>query len=155
MIRIERTRDAELVRAIITHPRIYPYVADDFSPIAAEFDPAAAVANESVYFLAAYDDDGIVGVWMLNPINSICYEVHTCVLPAHWGEKTREVVKEAARWMFANTPCRKVVTHVPSYNRLAHKLAVDAGMQPEGCNRKSWLKNGILHDQYVLGLCKE
>ena len=153
-MRIERTQDVALIKSVLTHPSIYPFISDDGSPSAEEFDPSGLAQHPMVYFLAAVTETGVGAVWMLHAINSFTYEVHTCVLPEFRGQTT-EAAKAVAVWMFENTNCKKIITHVPSYNRLALKLAERVGMEHEGVNRKSWFKDGLVYDQYVLGLCKE
>lgn len=57
--------------------------------------------------------------------------------------------------MFDNTSCEKMITNVPEYNKLAYRFAKSIGGVDEGTNRKSFKKEGILMDQYVLGITKE
>ena len=39
MITFERSQDYELIRRIMTHPRVFPHISDDSSPAAEEFRP--------------------------------------------------------------------------------------------------------------------
>jgi len=151
-IRIERTEDAGLIRGVMTHPQIYPNISDDASPPAEEFQPVMA---EALWYVAAYVDDELMGVFALFPQNGICWEVHTCLLPKAWGRHSRMIVREGIRWVFENTPCKRIITNVPEYNRLALKLACDAGMKMFGVNKGSFQKNWVLYDQYLLGLSPE
>ena len=100
------------------------------------------------------EGDTSLGVFMLNPLNCICYEVHTALLPEAWGRSV-EITKDGVLWLFENTPCRRVITNVPEYNRKALLLAKKTGMVQFGINPKSFLKNGVLYDQIMLGLSKE
>ena len=143
--------DAEFVRNIMTDPSIYPYNSDDNSVSPEDFDPSSFLKLEAVYFLSPGED----ALFMVTPVNSVTYEVHSCVLPPARGKKAVVYAKYLIAWMFEHTTCRKLVTHVPSCNAPALALAVRAGMEREGVNRKSFLKNGILMDQTVLGICKK
>lgn len=149
-MRIERTFDRDLIRAIITHPKIYPHVSDDSSAPADSFQPPM---HDSIYYLMPIDNE-VMGVFMMVPVNAITFEVHTCILPEYWGKKAAEAARLCAEWMFAHTPCRKIITHVPAYNRLAYRFARQAGMTEEGRIKDSFLKNGQVYDQHLLGLSK-
>lgn len=151
MVKCERTFDLPLVRATMTHRRIYPHVSDDGSPSADDFSP---IDSPLVYYLAM-DDGEHLGIFMLYPHNTVCFEVHTCLLPKAWGEKARQCTREGMHWMFENTSCRRIITNIPEYNRLALKLALDSGMSRFGTNPKSFMKNGTLYDQIMLGISKE
>lgn len=149
-MKIERTFDQDLIRSIITHPKIYPFASDDSSPKADEFQPSV---QDSIYYLTPVEDR-IMGCFMMVPANAITFEVHTCILPEYWGTKAAEAAKLCAAWMFHNTPCRKIITHVPAYNRLAYRFAKQAGMTEEGLIKDSFLKDGRVYDQHLLGLAK-
>lgn len=154
-MRIERTRDAALVKAVMTHPAIYPHITEDGGPTPEHFDPSRSVAIDAMYFLAIWDGNTNAGVFMVHPHTTITYEVHTCILPAYWGEKAKLAAHALLEWMFSQTPCRKLITHVPIYNRVALRFAQQAGMRIEGINRASIMKNGKPMDQYLLGILKE
>ena len=151
-MRIERTTDPELIRYVITHESIYSHVADDGSAARDDYEPVIA---DQIYWLAIRDGQQVAGLFMVHPWNSATVEIHTCILPPWRGIKAREAASLVLAWIFNKTAFQKVVTHVPAPNRLAKKLALDAGFSIEGVNRKSFLKNGQLFDQAILGITKE
>lgn len=152
MISAERCFDVALIRQAIAHPKLYAQLSDDGCPSAEEFD---VQLRDGLIFVAMRDGDEFLGVFLFHPHNHVCYEVHTCLLPVAWGQRALECTKAAAQWMYENTPCQRIVTNVPVYNRLALRLARNSGMEQFGLNPKSFLKNGILHDQIMLGMNKE
>ena len=153
MITFERSTDYALIRRILTHPRIYKYISDDYSPPADEYRP---VKSEAVWYVVVRDrqtgGSDLLGLWMFVPMNGICWEVHTCLMPCAWGDVGLEAARQLPAWIWRNTPCRRIITNVPSNNRLALHFALKAGMKIHGCNRASWLKGGILYDQLCLGI---
>lgn len=145
----ERTTDYALVREIATHPRVFPFISDDYTP--ADWKP---IESEAVWYVLVRYGEELLGMWTFTPQNAICWEVHTCLLPNSWGEKAKVAAREMAEWIWANTGCLRLITNVPEYNRLALKFAKEAGMEEFGRNPKSYMKTGILHDQILLGMSK-
>jgi RimJ/RimL family protein N-acetyltransferase len=145
---VGRTHDMELVRGILSHPAIWPWIHDDGA------SEPAPVDHETLFWLLVTDPHP-AGVFLLHAHNHVTYEVHTCLLPRTWGAQAREATQMGRRWMFENTPCQKIVTNIPEDNALALRFAKRCGMTVEGVNRQSFLKNGELLDQHVLGLTKK
>jgi len=150
-MQFERTRNPGIIKAIATHPRIYPAISDDFSPSADEFQP---IEDEAIYYLLAKRDRELLGMFCFLPENGICWKVHTCLLPTAYGPKARDAGKQVIQWIWANTPCVRIITDVPDYNRLALNFALDCGLKAYGINAASYMKNGKLWDQIVLGVSK-
>ena len=149
-MRISRTFDYELVRALMTHPRVYPWLADDGSPPPEEYEPPE---SDLLYYLLV-EEDGPVGVFLFVPENAATVHVHTCLTPAIWG-RSIEATEAARRWIFENTQFQRITTTIPEDNRLAARLAVRSGMKEYGRNPKSYLKGGVLLDQVLYGMNKE
>jgi len=157
VIHFERSFDYSLIRDIITHPKLWPHLSDDLTPPASQFRP---VESPLIWYVLPYyhrsseEAPDLLGMWMFVPQTSICWEVHTALLPVAWGPLGQMAARLLPGWMWANSQCRRIVTNVPSPNRLALRFAIKAGMKIYGCNRQSYLKNGVLCDQLCLGLSK-
>lgn len=151
-MKVMRTADMELVRAIITHPQVYPWVIDDGSPRAEDFEPAASVGSGVIYVLVEIENAR--GVFAFFQQNSVTTEAHTCVLPSMWG-KTHLAARAAIAWIFANTKFQRIITSVPADNPLAARLSIKAGMKLYGRNPGSFLRNGQLLDIDLYGISKE
>lgn len=139
----------ELVREVMTHPRVYPWIGDDGSPAREEFRPND---HPALWYVLAFDGEDLLGLWLFVPLNAITWEAHTCLLPGHGFRRGRQAGKEVIEWLWANTPCERLVTSVPTYNRAALQFAKAAGMQEYGRNPQSFLKDGRRHDQILLGI---
>lgn len=148
----ERTHDMDVVRRIITHPQVYPYITDDGCPPADQFVPVDAPA---LWYLLVRRGEEILGLFLLHPLNSTCYEVHTCLLPSCWGPDAVEVAREARQWVWENMPAKRVVTNVPENNPLALRFALKAGFRAYGTNPASIEVGGRLYAQHLLGVSKE
>lgn len=149
-MRLERTFDAELVRSVIGHPQIKPLVL--------ETDDVPVPMHESIYYFSAKDyrcadgavDDVLLGVVGFIPVNNIAWNPHLAILPEHRGRGT-EVMEKAIEWMFANTPCEKVVAFPPAYNAAMIRVFEKCGFRVEGCSPKSFRWNGELHARLLMG----
>jgi RimJ/RimL family protein N-acetyltransferase len=151
MIHIERSTDYGLIRAIMTQPALYKHLSDDGSPPANEYRP---IESDAIWYLVVWDANTLLGLWMLVPQNSICWEIHTALLPHAWGERAHRAAQVMLAWIWENTPCRRIITNVPVDNRLAFHFALDAGMEVYGKNEDSFLKGGKLLDQICLGITR-
>lgn len=157
VIRFERTKDWEMIRKVLTDPKIYPAISDDGSPAVDEFRP---IQNDGLWYVAVWDDvlrgtKELCGIFLFAPLNAATWEIHTCLLPHTWGAKAAEIAKALHQWGWEHMPCQRIITNVPAYNRLALRFAKCAGMREFGVNPASYLKNGKLYDQIMLGISRE
>jgi hypothetical protein len=144
--------DIELVRSVLLHPDVYPWISDDGSPVAAESKmPEVLLGSDENFVLSPHST--VVMVFVRR--NRIEYEIHTNIIPEGRGRKSFPRVASTLDWMLDYTPCRKFTTSVPTFNRAANWYARKFGMTQEGVNRQSFLKNGELYDQILFGLTRE
>lgn len=148
---LERTYDLELVRSLATHPRVWEGITDDDCPPREEWRPSE---NPSVVYLLALIGADPVGYWMLVPHASYLWECHTVLTPAAWGLIARELADAAIRWVWHNTPARRIITHVPEYNRVALRFALVNGFVEYGRNPNSFMKHGKTWTVIELGIDK-
>jgi RimJ/RimL family protein N-acetyltransferase len=133
----------------MTHPRIYPHMGDDGCPPAESFQP---VEHPSIWYVLAIDGGQLLGLFVLSPQTSVCWEIHTCLLPIAWGKRAQEAFRGVVQWTMRQTGCRRIVTVVPGCNRLAMKFAAAVGLQQYGLNPDSFQKHGRLWDQFLFGI---
>jgi RimJ/RimL family protein N-acetyltransferase len=150
-MQFDRSWDWQLIKGVVTHPRVYPHISDDFCPPAEQWEPNR---HESIWYVVVRDGGELLGLWMFVPHNAICWEIHTCLLPSAWGRRAREAAQQGWAWLWANSSCVRVITDVPECNRLALRFARAAGMTQYGLNPKSYMKNGQLHDVILLGISR-
>ena len=148
MIIYEPTNDIEFITKCVTEPITW----------SARVDDSMVDVNPDIFFVQTdgklWLRAGDYGIFMGEPRNSVTYEFHTMLLPEARG-KAVDIAKGALHWMFYNTPCLKIITHVPSFNVLARRLSERCGMKLIGNNESSFLKGGVLYDQFIYGISKE
>ena len=150
-IKIFRSRDYAAIRALATHPRIFPHVCDDFTSNPDEWKP---IESELVNYLLATDKEGPFGFGIFIPDTWACWKSHTGFLPRSYGVVALTAFKEMLAWMWANSQARRLVGEIERGNTLAIRFACRAGFSIYGINRQSFLKGGVLRDRVCLGISK-
>ena len=152
-----RLANTEIGRAtanrIMHHPEVYPYLTDDHAQPDHTQLGSFLLQNKAVWLVQPSNHIMLMAV----PITLTMYEIHTMIEPAGRGMQAVLDVRRAAKWFFENedNKCQKVYTLVPKLNKRARIFAKKVGMVEQGTLTKSFLKNGELHDQLILGLEKE
>lgn len=152
--RLTRPVDVNEIGDIMREEDVWSNITDDGSSVFSLSHLTAIIGVHNLYFLVPIIQGVRVGVFFLHPHNYIAYELHSMVRKENRGRLVREGLMEVGEFMFNSTPCQKIVTMVPSGNYRAKFMARFMGMEYEGINRKSLLRNGKLMDQYIYGACK-
>lgn len=150
-MRIERTHDMVLVRAIVTDPGVWPFVSDDGCGGPEGFEPVDA---EGVFHLIAIDKEPM-GHYYYHPLNFGLYQGHQTTLPGQRGRKAIRALKMANEWMFDHTPARALVGMTPESNQAAIRVAKWAGMKDDGRIAGGWIKDGQAEDLILSTITKE
>lgn len=145
MINIERCFDADEINYILQKPSIAKFINDDLS-----HDCIISDASQA-HWVGVYKQDMCVGVFLLVQHNSITVEMHTALDLR--GSEALHAARLLMQYVFKDY--QKLVTQVPKNNRMAKLMAVRLGFVVEGINRESFLINGKLIDQDILGITKK
>jgi hypothetical protein len=147
----ERTFDYELVRRIVTHPKVYRWMVSDdaVSP-----DEYRAVEDPAIIYLLCKDDADVLGLFMLIPQTSVCVQVHVCLLPWARNDMAIECYRQGIAWLWNNTAFLKLIGFTPAYNFAAVRVAERAGLERIGVLTKSLRKFGELQDQIIFAVSK-
>ena len=144
--------DIDIVYRIMTDKDVYDSMSDDGCGFDLSKEAIKKILiNDKIYVL--HPNEFTIFLWM--PDNHCTCWVHTAILKEGRGKKAIIAGKKAIRWMFENTKYLKLITWIPSFNKQAELYSKWCGFIKEGCSKKSFLKNGILYDQYLYGLTKE
>lgn len=146
MIELERTFDMNLVAKIMTHPRLWPHLADDFYPAPDNFIP---LGGDNIFYLLAREAGRILGLCIAHPINTLLWEVHHALLPSAWGRKAHRIGEAFQQWIWDNTKALKLVGFTPSCNRLAVRYALKQGLTKIGEISQCFQRGGMLCDVFI------
>jgi len=151
---VEQATSAEIV-TVYTHEEVYPFISDDFSIPREKFKPRP---SNSIYLKATLDDE-LAGIIQLDPQNGITVEAHFAFLPEFQNKNLKRHIALnssllAIRWVWNNTKFSKIIAMVSKNRKDVRRLACKAGFEVEGSSKNSYMKNGKLYDQWLLGLEK-
>lgn len=144
---LARVYDVGVINSILTHPSIADQLCDDHT-VGAKVQDA-----ESLEWIGVHKDGACHGVFLLIPQNTVTVDIHTALLPSVRGKQSKQAGKLLLDLIFSRY--FKAVTSVPSNNRVAAWFAGSLGFKHEGVNRQSFLKNGVLLDQVLMGMTRE
>jgi RimJ/RimL family protein N-acetyltransferase len=150
-ITLEASTDFAVINGVLAHEDIYSGASDDFAPVRADVDARGA----GMVFVLIRCDGELAGLFALQFHSTVMAEIHTCIFAKFRGSPATRAAAAIIYWVFSQTSCLKLITLVPAFNRAALFYARRAGLRQEGVITKSFLKGGVLHDQILLGLCKE
>jgi len=146
---VERTFDTDLIRSIISTPRLKARIGD---ATVEDFDPQN---QENLYYISCVLDGSVVGFVLFHPFNSLaCCQGHINFLPKFWGGALHELTRMAIDWMFEHTQFIKIVALIPDYYPLVLKHALAAGMKKEGYLINSVISNGKPDNMTLVGVDK-
>ena len=150
-IEAARIYDTDLIKALITRDDIWATVAED-GQLCSEFEPEV---NAQCWLLMTSDDQHI-GLYNLHAHNAVTVEIHAHVLPEYRAEHSRSTGASALKWLYDHHPeYQKVVAQIPCIYENVKKFTCSFGFQLEGVNRLSYLKNGEIIDQWLLGMTRD
>ena len=116
--RFKRIFDYATIQSTLTHEKLYAAMADDFSPPREKF---MARLDDAIWYVAVMEHDDYLGLFCFMPESHIRWRLHTCLLPCAWGRSV-DIMKAVFEWLWEHTPCERLITDVPVYNRLALRL---------------------------------
>ena len=146
------TSDIETIQRIMLHEDVFPDIVDDYTDISKGKQLAWGMVSQPLCYMLHPAE---LVLFMVGMRTMTIYECHTMITPEGRNKAAVGHAKEAAKWLFENTQCEKVITYVPVDNRKAKLFAHMVGFKSEGTCTKSIRRNGELMDQWVLGLEKE
>lgn len=149
MITFERTFDYGLLTSLLRDPRIFDFLADDFSP---PREAVTAVEHPALLYLLARDEGRLLGFFLLEPRSTVLYDVHVAMPLDRRALTAGRALVGTDGWLWANTPCQRAVGTLPAWNRVAQRFAFRAGMREFGRNPQASQKGRCLHDLVLMGI---
>lgn len=151
MISVERTYDERAIIEIMANPEMVKTIAEDGFDIDG-YKPDV----KGTCWLMIKAGEEVIGVYSLEPKNSVTLEIHPQVLPEHRSRYANESLMGVYRWILEEAPknYQKVMSMVPVIHKNVRRFAEMHGFKMEGVNRKSYLKGGEIIDQWLFGITR-
>ena len=103
--------------------------------------------------MLAREDGEVIGAFMVSWHSAYLWEIHEAFLPQAWGERAIRATIEFREWIWReNKVVRRLFGQIVRSNRLALRFAKAAGMEEFGVHPRSFMKNGIMQDQILVGI---
>lgn len=149
MITLRRATNQKDVELILKDPEIFSRIAEDGHDI-----DSYNVNMDNCYMLVC-NQDKIIGVWCLYPINKSTLNIH-CNILKEFREHGKEAGRLILKWFIEECPrqYQKLNAEIPTIYPEVYHYTKKQGLIDEGINRLSIMKNGKLVDQWRLGITR-
>ena len=145
MITLQPLNDIKVINRVILDVAVNDDISDDASK-----NHEIQQLPHTFECLGIYQDEEIKGLFMLVPQNAVTAEIHTCLLLR--GKEAFQAGELLLDCLFSKY--QKAISYTPSTNKKALFYALRLGFKKEGVLTQSFLKNGKLLDQTLVGLTK-
>ena len=149
-ISLEVVTDEGLIKSIMFRPEIWEAVAED------DLEQHEYFIEPNDLWLGVFLESELIGLFRFHVMNGVTLQVHIHILPEHRGKYAMKAAKDMWKWFLSGTNINKdfvkVITSVPVIWPRVKKFAEINGFIEEGLNRMSYKKNGIIVDQWMLGI---
>jgi RimJ/RimL family protein N-acetyltransferase len=151
-IRVQRTHDTALIKAIVTEPGSFEARAED----GLTTDDVVVVDDPRIYWLALMGDDAVRGIAIASPLSHSVLDFHIVIRPQYWRDPVNvRLARLALRYLEETAPQIKIVGTVPVTAQPVIRFLQRAGFKREGLNKASFRHKGVLVDQCYLGYTGE
>lgn len=141
-MKFEFTKDIKLIHECLTSDHVWRMGTDDKLSLMSKLMFFVPLDK----FLWVKVDD--YGIFMLERYSDDTCRVHIALRKNAVG-KSEEIGREGIKWLLANTSYKSIEALIPECNQHAVRLAKATGMEFIKNLRKSFMKYGELHDQYL------
>ena len=148
---VRRTWNSHPIRVVMQ--QVWDYLTDDSGLTFEDYSPRL---DEDSRWYITYDSGTPVAAFWLRRLNGVTWEAHANVVPSLWGDKRgTSLCITALDLAFEDTEALKFVAHIPDSAPETQTMAIQIGFSREGINKKSFLRDGVLHDQVYFGMTRK
>lgn len=145
-MKIQRTYDKDLIESVIFRDDIFDCISEDgFSK-----DEFFIDFDSNIFLLVSVGKE-VAGIYILESKSSSTMEIHANIFKEYRSQYSIEISKEVLKWFIDNTDKIKLTASVPVKYMNVVSFCIKNGFSVEGCNRMSYVKNGVVYDQVNLG----
>ena len=142
-MKIERIFDVKKCLDILTDDHMFESISEDGATF--EDLKVDVIGN---YWLGIYEGDDLIGVLLLRPIYSECFDIHIHILKEHRKHGKRAGVA-VINWCKENIPNKTLHTNIPVFCKNVRYFVVSLGFKEAGVIPKVWKKHGKMNDMSI------
>ena len=151
MIELKEIFDYPLIHSVVRDPEMWDRVSEDGqSP-----EDFVMEKDNGIRFFGAFADGEFVGQFMVHAENKTTLQVHVQIIQEHRAKHAKSAAVEFIRHFAYQEPYHKLNTLIPIIYPQVLAYTKCCGFTAEGVNRKSYLKNGHIIDQHILGITRD
>lgn len=130
---------------MLTDPEIFQRISEDGASI------GTLVQGPNELFIGTYLDGRLIAVWWMWAMSSTTLDIHTQVLKAY-RHHAIESWRQCLDLIQSDLPSiHKLQAKIPVLYPEVYHFAKNRGMEDEGVERESHLKDGKFWDQWLVG----
>jgi hypothetical protein len=140
---IEKIFDAKKCLDILTDDHIFDSISEDGATFE---DLKVDVINHC--WLGIYEGLDLIGVFLLRPLYSECFDVHIHILKEYrkyWKSAGAAIIE----WCKENIPGKTLHTNVPVFCKNVRYFVLSLGFKEAGVIPVVWKKNGKMNDMSI------
>ena len=140
---VQRIFDVKKCLDILTDVEMFDSISEDGATFE---DLKVDVINN--YWLGIYEGLNFIGVLLLKPIFSECFDIHIHILKEyrkHWKSAGSAIIE----WCKLNIPNKTLHTNIPVFCKNVRYFVLSLGFKEAGVIPKVWKKNGIMNDMSI------
>ena len=154
VIRACNVFDIPIADAVIRHPEVYRmYPIDDMPEDSERYSCARAVIDSPPTYVLMDDTNRFVAI--INNLTTSMWCGHYYAHPSVRGRQSVQIGKAMIRWMFDNTPCRKLIGFTPSEHERAMSFNLKCGFKKEYEIENAYVSNGESKNAHMVSISKE
>jgi hypothetical protein len=146
---VQTLKDIDDVLRIISDESCFLSAKDDSD--VTPLDITVTILRDPQYLVVKPHEDTL---FLFKRVNQVTYEMHVMIVKGPARNKGTQSALKAARWLFKETGCKKLISYIPEFHAPSLMYAKVCGLKQEGWLKGAYLKDGKLFDLVVLGATK-
>ena len=141
----------EIINGIYRSGGCFEAIEDDYTGPREDF----SVKMMGMIHLLPIVDNNILGCISFMVKSAIMVEAHIAILKEYQAQHAFRASKQAIEWIWRNTQVKKIMGMTPDTLPHIKRFILKLGFEQEGINKSSFMKDGVLYDQYYAGLQRQ
>lgn len=151
-LKTERIYESQTVILILSDPDILDRIRED----RADMSNLVCPMVPEWHWIGFYVGRDLIGCGLFHPDNMTTMKYHIHVLPEYRSEYAYCCGVCTIEYFIKKLPeYHKLSVVIPVQHKDTYHFTKKFGFKDEGVNRKSFMRDGVLHDQYMLGITRK